>query len=191
MPHDYEMFVSNATIKSYQPFANFSYRFPSVSPINDKIRALRNAAGMSQNEVAAALGCVPTTYIAKEDPAKFKAPYLPVAFAKRLAAIYAPRGVDPQEVMALAGVSLTELTVPEPPTVTVSLPVTLPNVDALTEMFENLLLASATATEADRARVLAEHFPTSFASVVSQNHPAKPPRSIAKRRSPSPSAART
>jgi DNA-binding XRE family transcriptional regulator len=174
---NYELFVSLATIKSYPAGATFSYRTLGVETINAKLKRLREEAGMSQPEVAQALGVAKTTYASKEDPAKFKGPLLPVTYATRLAQIYSKRGVDPAKVLALAGITGEPVDLSGNQQPTVLLPVTLPSADVLAEAFQAILeQADLPAGDGDSlARVLAEHFPAALEGALFRMGQRRPP----------------
>jgi len=68
---------------------------------------------------------------------------LPIDAARQIATVLQPYGVEPADVMALAGLSSTErdseLSAIEPAVQYVRLDVALPSADALTRMFETML----------------------------------------------------
>ncbi len=81
-----------------------------------RLKALRERAGLPMRAVAESLGWTLTRYQHYED--RYRRPYLPLEFVRRIADIFAQRGVDPTEVMALAGVGpggLTSLPSAPPP----------------------------------------------------------------------------
>jgi SOS-response transcriptional repressor LexA len=81
-----------------------------------RLKALRERAGLPMRAVAETLGWTLTRYQHYED--RYRRPYLPLEFVRRIADIFAQRGVDPTEVMALAGVGpggLTSLPSAPPP----------------------------------------------------------------------------
>jgi len=83
-----------------------------------RLKALRERAGLPMRAVAETLGWTLTRYQHYED--RYRRPYLPLEFVRRIADIFAQRGVDPAEVMALAGVGpggLTSLPSAPPPLV--------------------------------------------------------------------------
>lgn len=179
MPQTYETFVFRATIKSYPHGPTFSYSYGCVGTINEQLRALRIEAGMSQKAVAKGLGYeAPTTYIAKEDPKKFKGPHIPVSFAKKLATLYADKGIDPARVMALTGLSSPAFNTIQPDGSVIVLPVQLPNEAVLTKMFETMLEVADKAPRDQRAAALAELLPDSLSSAAA-SRPAKGQRPAA------------
>ncbi|WP_156679367.1 hypothetical protein [Sphingomonas profundi] len=54
------------------------------------------------------LGVPTSSYARYEDANDFKKPHLPLEFARKVAVILADRGIDPADVMALAGVGADE-----------------------------------------------------------------------------------
>jgi hypothetical protein len=75
-----------------------------VSAAARQLKALRSRAGLSIREVAQALGMEHgSSYQHYED--RFKKAYLPLDLIQKLAPIFAPGGVEPAELYALAGVS--------------------------------------------------------------------------------------
>lgn len=72
-----------------------------------KLKRLRNAANptLTVRKMAELLDVEPSSYAYYEDAKKFKKPILPFDLAKRISAILGERGVDPAEVMTLAGLS--------------------------------------------------------------------------------------
>ncbi|MEX2295840.1 MAG: S24 family peptidase [Dongiaceae bacterium] len=83
-----------------------------------RLKALRERAGLPMRAVSESLGWTLTRYQHYED--RYRRPYLPLEFVRRLADIFAQRGVDPGEVMSLAGVGpggLTSLPSAPPPLV--------------------------------------------------------------------------
>lgn len=73
-----------------------------------RLKALRERAGLPMRAVAETLGWTLTRYQHYED--RYRRPYLPLEFVRRIADVFAQRGVDPSEVMALAGVGPGGLT---------------------------------------------------------------------------------
>lgn len=72
----------------------------AVSEVSNKLKAMREAAGLSVRDMAAALAMPASTYIHYE--ARFKRPYLPAEFAEQVATALAAN-FSRSEVMALAG----------------------------------------------------------------------------------------
>ena len=72
-----------------------------ISQVARRLKALREQTGLSMRAVADTLGWTLTRYQHYED--RYKRPYLPVELARDLAEVFAGQGVDPREVLALAG----------------------------------------------------------------------------------------
>jgi transcriptional regulator with XRE-family HTH domain len=73
------------------------------SSISRKLKQLRQRAGLSIREVAHALGMENgSSYQHYED--RFRKPFLPLDFAQRLAPIFGAKGIEANELFALAGV---------------------------------------------------------------------------------------
>lgn len=72
-----------------------------------QLKALRNRTvpKISSRDLAAMLDMPASTYAAYEDPKKFKKPVLPLPLAKKLAAIFAERGVPETDTLGLAGLT--------------------------------------------------------------------------------------
>lgn len=100
----YDNIAQLATTNSHGLCAPFSSQW-GVTTINDQLKAIRDRAGLSVRKMAMALDVPASTYAAYEDPAKFKKPILPLALAKKIAAVLEPRGIGVAEVMALAGLT--------------------------------------------------------------------------------------
>lgn len=76
-------------------------RMTETGDIGARLKALRERAGVSVRDMAAALGMSsPSSYTHYE--VRFKKPYLPTELAEQIAPILAERGIDPAEVFALA-----------------------------------------------------------------------------------------
>jgi len=75
--------------------------FPTDTP--HRLKALREAAGLSIRALADKLGMSSSGYAHYETPARFKDAYLPMQMARDIAGVLAPYGVLPDQVMALAG----------------------------------------------------------------------------------------
>src|SRR4029077_5775067 len=74
-----------------------------VSAVARRLKQVRTRAGLSIRQVAEALGMEHgSSYQHYED--RFKKPLLPLDLILRLVPIFAPRGVEPTELFALAGV---------------------------------------------------------------------------------------
>lgn len=67
------------------------------------LRELRESAGVGVREMARRLGVSLNTYTHYENPNRFKDPYLPMAWAIRVADALEQDGVDRERVLNLAG----------------------------------------------------------------------------------------
>ena len=143
--------------------------------VNDRLKALRLAARprLSIRAMADALGMPTSSYNYFEDPNRFKRRALPLDFARKVAAVLGGRGVDPADVMALAGLN-NEEAAPEahaitsriPPLQQIMMPVMLPSEAAMSEMFEALLLSIGEGhPRAEIARQLAQLLPVGLATL--------------------------
>ncbi|HLI22082.1 MAG TPA: S24 family peptidase [Stellaceae bacterium] len=75
----------------------------TLSPASRKLKQLRQRAGLSIREVAHALGMENgSSYQHYED--RFRKQYLPLELTQRLVPIFAAKGIDAAELLALAGV---------------------------------------------------------------------------------------
>ncbi|WP_340317163.1 hypothetical protein [Rhizorhabdus argentea] len=132
----------------------------------ESMRALRARSGLSMRAFAARLGSPLGTRYAYYEEKRFTG-LLPIDAARRIAAALQPFGVDPQEVLALAGLSPGEAEagpgVAAPPMQYVRLDVALPSADALTRMFETMLEEHVPASRRDAlARNLALRLPAAL-----------------------------
>ena len=80
-----------------------------------QLRELRRRANpsISVRVMAELLGMSAPTYHRYESEKGFKQHYLPMTLARRIAAVLADRGVNPDEVLALAGVGVDEVSKPD------------------------------------------------------------------------------
>lgn len=146
-----------------------------MPPVGTKLKELRLRAkpSLSIRKIADELEIPHASYQFYEREGGYKKPYLPLDFTRRVAAILAQHGVDPAEVMKLAGLEDAEaapeaqkIEAAQPPVQFINLPVMLPSEAALADMFETLLaLIPADATRAEAARILAQRLPTGFAAI--------------------------
>lgn len=74
-----------------------------ASDIPHRLKALREAAGLSIRATADLLGMSSSGYSHYETPARFKDQFLPMQIALDLARVLAPKGIRRDQVMALAG----------------------------------------------------------------------------------------
>lgn len=84
-------------------------RMEGAMHVTAKLRALRNRAGYSMEELAKAAGYRGASSIQRyENPQDFKEEYLPPKVARKLAPAFEDRGVPAEEVLALAGLPIVE-----------------------------------------------------------------------------------
>lgn len=141
----------------------------------EKLKELRLSAvpRISIRKMAEEVGIGFPRYSYFEDPKRYKKRELPIDVTRQIAAVLAERGVDPAEVMLLAGLNETEaepegraVEAARPVIQYVSLQVALPSEAALREMFAKLLvLVPEEATRAETAEILARWLPSGFAGI--------------------------
>ena len=78
--------------------------------IPSKLKALRDRAGLTTQAVADELGRIRARKVPKStytyyESRDYKQPHIPVSLARELAVIFSSRGIEPTDVMALAGLS--------------------------------------------------------------------------------------
>ncbi len=132
----------------------------------EQMRMLRARSGLSMRAFAAGLGAPLDTRYAYYEEKRFTGP-LPIDAARRIAAALQPFGVEPREVLALAGLAGEETEAESaafaPMVQFVRLDVALPNADALTRMFETMLEEELPAARRDAlARTLALRLPAAL-----------------------------
>jgi SOS-response transcriptional repressor LexA len=76
-----------------------------ISQVARRLKALREQTGLSMRAVADALGWTLTRYQHYED--RYKRAYLPVELARDLAELFGRHGLDPRQVLELAGFHAT------------------------------------------------------------------------------------
>lgn len=83
--------------------------------VTEELKRLRLSAAppISVRGMAEALGVTSSAYHFYESAKGFKQAYLPMDFARRIAAVLADRGVNPDDVLALAGVGAGEAAGPK------------------------------------------------------------------------------
>lgn len=74
-----------------------------ISQVARRLKALREQTGLSMRAVADTLGWTLTRYQHYED--RYKRAYLPMELARDLAEVFGRHGVDPREVLELAGLT--------------------------------------------------------------------------------------
>jgi hypothetical protein len=140
-----------------------------------KLKELRKSAipALTVRGMADELGVPFGTYSSYETPARYKKPFLPLDLTRRIATVLTERGVDPSEVMKLAGLT-DEETGPEarlveasrPQVQFVSLQLALPSEAALRDMFRSLLvLVPEGASMDEAAEILARRLPSGIAAI--------------------------
>lgn len=139
------------------------------------LKALRQSARpkLSIRRAAEILDMGHSSYAFYENANLFKKPHLPLELTRRIAVAFADYGVDPVEVMKLAGLNDAEAE-PEaraaeaarPAVQYVALQVALPSEAALREMFAKLLvLVPEEASRDETAEILARWLPSGFAGI--------------------------
>lgn len=83
-----------------------------ISQVARRLKALREQTGLSMRAVADALGWTLTRYQHYED--RYKRAYLPVELARELAELFGRHGVEPRQVLELAGFHAGGLPKPAP-----------------------------------------------------------------------------
>lgn len=130
------------------------------------MRALRARSGLSMRSFASLLGSPLGTRYAYYEEKRFTG-LLPIDAARQIATALQPFGVEPGEVLALAGLTAderdAELAGLEPLVQYVRLDVALPNAGALTRMFETMLEKEVPAAQRDAlAQSLALRLPAAL-----------------------------
>lgn len=148
-----------------------------MTPPHERMRGLRARSGLSMRAFASRLGAPLGTRYAYYEEKRFTGP-LPIDAARQIAAALQPFGVEPQEVLELAGLSTeeaeAEAVAAEPAVQYVRLDVALPSAAALTRMFETMLEAEVPAGQRDAlARTLALRLPAAL-----QRASASPPVAV-------------
>ncbi len=142
--------------------------------VSTRLRALRKSAAprLTVRALAAALDMPLGSYTFYETD-RYKKPTLPLDLTRKIAAVMAQHGIDPAEVMKLAGLSDNEAE-PERRDIEAQKPlpqyftaqVLLPSENALAAMLEPLLaMIPEEATLAEAARMLARRLPGGFAAI--------------------------
>jgi hypothetical protein len=147
-----------------------------------KLKAIRESLPekLTVREISAQMGKpdVPNTYGYYES-AQFTRKSLPLEKAQVIASIFARHGGDPRAVLRLAGLSEADVDAEasaiglhQARTITISLPVTLPSEERLTEMMAGLLDAVGLPNLADDyASRLAQLLPTALAGASTLDAP--------------------
>ncbi|MGW8202617.1 XRE family transcriptional regulator [Sphingomonas bisphenolicum] len=145
---------------------------PAVGP---KLKALRLGAkpALSIRRIAEELGIGHSRYQYFEDPNRYKKSALPIELTRSLAEVLGRYGVEPAEVMVLAGLTdleaepeAREIESQRPTIIHVSLPVAMPSEVALRDMFRSLLvLVPEGASKDEAAEILARRLPAGLAAI--------------------------
>lgn len=174
-----ELVLSSTTLLHRHCSRNLHGMFAMSAAEN--LKRLREQSELTVRDMAAQMGYEPhSKYSYYED--RTKKP-LPVAFARKAAAILAPHGIDPAEVLSLAGLTPEEAQreasdLPVLP-VTVTLPIQLPTEASLKRAFEGVLKPYDATTPRDvLALRLAQLLPGVLRQASGQSKPdraARPP----------------
>lgn len=154
-------------------------KFPHIARMADAVgpslKAVRERTvpRLSIRQVADRLGIPPSSYAFYENPNQYKRASLPLDFARKVAAIFMQNGIDPADVLRLAGLTGDEaepegviIEAQRPAVFHVSLPVALPNEAVLTDMFRAILaIVPDGASRDETAQILARRLPTGFAAI--------------------------
>lgn len=143
--------------------------------VSARLRELRKQAKprITVRAMAEALEMPLGTYSFYESPTKYKKAALPLDLTRRIAALLSRHGIDPADVMKLAGLhegeaepEAREIEASKPPLQFISLPVVLPSETALRDMFRSLLvLVPEGATRDEAAEILARRLPSGLAAI--------------------------
>lgn len=147
----------------------------SMEPVGNRLKQLRLSAvpPLSIRQIADRLGMGHSSYNFYESSKTYKKPFLPIEFTRKVATLLSEYGVDPAEVMKLAGLSDQEAE-PEAKVIEEALPAAqyvsvsmlFPSEVALTDMFETLLsIVPQDATRREAAQILARLLPAGFAAI--------------------------
>lgn len=145
-----------------------------MPPVGPTLKLLREATvpRLSIRGAAEKLEMGYSSYNFYENPNTYKKPHLPIDFARKVAAVFSEHGVDPAEVMKLAGLTdseaepeAREIESQRPAFISITLPVVLPSEVALRDMFRSLLvLVPEGATKDEAADILARRLPAGLAA---------------------------
>lgn len=155
--------------------AEFPYGVAAMAAVGPSLKMLREATAprLSIRQAAEKLGIGSSSYAFYENPNSYKKPYLPIEFARRVASLFADYGIDPAEVMKLAGLTgeeaepeAREIEATRPAVQFVSMAVALPSEAALRDMFRSILvLVPEGASKDEAADILARRLPAGLASI--------------------------
>lgn len=138
-----------------------------------KALRLRDVPPLSLRRIAEELGVTHSRYVYFEDPKRFKKAALPIDLTRQIADVLQRYGVDPAEVMPLAGLSEDEaapdvrkIEAQKPQMQIVPVGMAMPSEEALREMFRALLVIVPDGASKDEiAAILARRLPTGFAAI--------------------------
>lgn len=143
--------------------------------VNMRLKNLRLSAvpRLSIRKMADELDIGYSRYAYFEDAKRFKKSELPIELTRQIANVLSRYGVDPAEVMKLAGLTDMEaepeardIEAARPPIQFVSMQVALPSEAALRDMFRSLLvLVPDGATKDEAAVILARRLPAGLAAI--------------------------
>lgn len=146
-----------------------------MPPVGPKLKELRLRArpSLSIRKMAEELEIPYASYNFYEREQAYKKPFLPIDLTRKIAAVLAEHGVDPADVMKLAGLTDTEaepegreIEAEKPAQFCITLPVVLPSEAALRDMFRSLLvLVPDGATKDEAAEILARRLPSGLAAI--------------------------
>lgn len=145
---------------------------PSVGPKLKSLR-LRAKPALTIRKMAEELGIGYSRYAYFEDAKRYKKPTLPLDLTRAIADVLDRHGIDPAEVMKLAGLKEAEaepeardIEAQRPTLISIHLPVVLPSEAALRDMFRSLLvLIPDEATKDEAAEILARRLPSGLAAI--------------------------
>lgn len=102
---------------------------PEASEVARRLKAMRERAGLSMRAVADSLGWPLTRYQHYED--RYRRTYLPVDLVRNLVGLFQAKGIDPRDVLSLAGVEtlLPGESPPPPSAAPAPVPLARPNRD--------------------------------------------------------------
>lgn len=146
-----------------------------MTNVCEQLKALRLSAvpPLSLRRMADELDVTHSRYVYFEDPKRFKKAALPIDLTRQIADVLQRYGVDPAEVMKLAGLSdaeaepdVRQIEARKPPMQIVPVGMAMPSEAALKDMFRALLvLVPDGASKDEIASILARRLPTGFAAI--------------------------
>lgn len=164
-------------VNPYKVVTMFGFPVNSVpmEKVTTRLKNLRKSAvpRLTVRAMADMLGMPLGTYARYESAYDYKKSHLPLDLVRKIAAVLGDRGIDPVEVMKLAGLEDGEaepearaVEAARPPVQYISLPIALPSEAALCDMFLGLLaLVPEHASKQEIAETLARWLPSGFAAI--------------------------